>query len=402
MVQFAFRSGSKEDTISLIEALAHSTDKVQSEEIMVTYRSKYDIKPAWVEQVENLLVALEMYRIEEEKAISHLSDILTAYGIDVSAEEIRSTKAEEIRTTIREKAEGAIMAEEIQEAVQIIRVAYDGIEIAMKVGSGGIAAMQKAIDFLKGMLDYEKSLGKTSMRKLLLKGGDLQVLQFKTEDMRKVERMAKKYGILYSVLPDCNKTDGMSEVIFHTEAVPRVNMMIQKLKFGRIATFDDYLKNGDEKSLGKLMDFLRKQQGNEKSHTVEGDKVNSAIDGLIEKVGMFAMEKQAISVEQVKENFSINGEQAENVIKQLETIGVLGGRSEDGTHKVMMDKEAFTNRIRGYQSLADRMRAISASKNTNLSDVTISKKLIAEENDHAVKTRVPGTWGKECQICVAA
>ena len=90
VVQFAFRSGNKEDTISLIEALAHSTDKAESDEIMVTYRSKYDMKPAWVEQAENLLVALEMYRIEEEKAISHLSDILTAYGIDVSAEEIRN------------------------------------------------------------------------------------------------------------------------------------------------------------------------------------------------------------------------------------------------------------------------------------------------------------------------
>ena len=64
VVQFAFRSGSKEDTISLIEALAHSADKAESDEIMVTYRSKYDMKPAWVEQVENLLVALEMYRIE--------------------------------------------------------------------------------------------------------------------------------------------------------------------------------------------------------------------------------------------------------------------------------------------------------------------------------------------------
>ena len=84
------------------------------------------------------------------------------------------------------------MAEEIQEAVQIIRVAYDGIEIAMKVGSGGLGAMQKAIDFLKGMLDYEKSLGKPSMRKLLMKGGDLQVLQFETKDMKKVEKMA--YG----------------------------------------------------------------------------------------------------------------------------------------------------------------------------------------------------------------
>lgn len=209
------------------------------------------------------------------------------------------------------------MAEEIQEAVQIIRVAYDGIEIAMKVGSGGLGAMQKAIDFLKGMLDYEKSLGKTSMRKLLMKGGDLQVLQFETKDMKKVEKMAKKYGILYSVLPDVNKKDGLSEVIFHTEAVPRVNMMIQKLSFGRIATFDDYLKNGDEKQLGRLMDFLKSQKmGNEKVHTAEGARASATMDGLIEKVGLFAMEKQSISVDAVQENISINQSQAETVLKQ--------------------------------------------------------------------------------------
>lgn len=290
------------------------------------------------------------------------------------------------------------MAEEIQEAVQIIRVAYDGIEIAMKVGSGGINAMQKAIDFLKGMLDYEKTLGKTSMRKLLMKGGDLQVLQFETKDMKKVEKMAKKYGILYSVLPDVNKKDGLSEVIFHTEAVPRVNMMIEKLSFGRIATFDDYLKNGDEKQLGRLMDFLKSQKmGNDKAHTAESARASAAMDGLIEKVGLFAMEKQSISVDAVKENFSIDHAQAENVLKQLETIGVLGAKNEAGEHKVIMDKDAFINRIRGYQNLAERMMAVSASKNTNLSDVTISKTLIVQENDHAVKTRVPGTWGENAR-----
>ena len=290
------------------------------------------------------------------------------------------------------------MAEEIQEAVQIIRVAYDGIEIAMKVGSGGINAMQKAIDFLKGMLDYEKTLGKTSMRKLLMKGGDLQVLQFETKDMKKVEKMAKKYGILYSVLPDVNKKDGLSEVIFHTEAVPRVNMMIQKLSFGRIATFDDYLKNGDEKQLGRLMDFLKSQKmGNDKVHTAESARASAAMDGLIEKVGLFAMEKQSISVDAVKENFSIDHAQAENVLKQLETIGVLGAKNEAGEHKVIMDKDAFINRIRGYQNLAERMMAVSASKNINLSDVTISKTLIVQENVHAVKTRVPGTWGENAR-----
>ena len=78
-----------------------------------------------------------------------------------------------------------------------------------------------------------------------MRGGDLQVLQFATEDLKKVEKYAKKYGILYSVLPDANRKNGMTEIIFHTEAVPRANMILQKVG-GKIATFDDYLKNGDE------------------------------------------------------------------------------------------------------------------------------------------------------------
>lgn len=216
------------------------------------------------------------------------------------------------------------MADEIQEAVQIIRVAYDGIEIAMKVGSGGLSAMQKAVKLLIGMLDYEKNIGKTSMRKLLMRGGDLQVFQFKTEDMKRFARLAKKYGILYSTLPDVNEKDGLSEVLFHSEAVPRVNIMLQKLGFGRIAQFDEYLKNGDEQSLGSLMEFLQ-------------------------------------------------GQKRENDMVPTEEI-----------------LRAKTN-----QELTDRIQAVAAAKNLNLTDITISKNLIVKENDHAVKTRIPGTWGKQ-------
>lgn len=79
------------------------------------------------------------------------------------------------------------MSEEIREAVQIIEVAYDGIEIAMKVGSGGIAAMQKAIDFLKGMLDYEKSLGRTSY--LMGNDDDLQCI---ISAFKKVQKYAEE------------------------------------------------------------------------------------------------------------------------------------------------------------------------------------------------------------------
>lgn len=288
------------------------------------------------------------------------------------------------------------MAEEIQEAVQIIRVAYDGIEIAMKVGSGGLNALKKAADLLIGLLDYEKSIGKTSMRKLLSRGGDLQVFQFKSEDLKKFEKLAKKYGIMYATLPDVNTRDGMSEILFHSEAVPRVNMLMQKLGFGKVANFDDYLKNGNEESLGKLMDFLQSQKkGNELVHTEGSVRANVLMDGLIEKVGLYAMEKKNISVDSIKTDFSLEKDQAENVVKQLSAMGLLEHGDSEGSFRVVMDKEAFLNRIKGYQELADRIQAIANTKNMDLSDVTISKKLIVKESETAVKTRIPGTWGDQ-------
>ena len=289
------------------------------------------------------------------------------------------------------------MAEEIQEAIQIIRVGYDGLEIAMKISGGAIKEAKKALDFLIAVLEKEKTMGKIDMRNLLMKGGDLQVFQFNMEDLSKVEKMAKQYGILYSVLPDINKADGKSEIIFHTEAVPRVNMMVQKLKFGRIATFDDYLKNGDEKEMNKILSFLKEQKkGNERLHTAESAKANEMMDGLIEKVGLYAMEKSNISVEDVKEKFGVDKEEAENILGRLEKIGVLE-KGEDGMHKVVMDRDAFLNRFRGYRELVGRMQAAAVAQDKNFLDITITKKLIVEENDHAVKTRVPGTWGEEAR-----
>ena len=286
------------------------------------------------------------------------------------------------------------MAEEIIEAVQIIRVAYEGIEIAIRIGSGGLNAAQRVVETLIGLFEYEKTMGKTNMKNLLMKGGDLQVFQFKTEDKKQVEKMLKKYGILYSVLPDINKTDGLSEIIFHSEAVPRMNQLAKKLTHAKIATFDDYVNGGDVKGIEKLLKFLQGQKkGNALSHTEEDLQVNQAVDNLIQKIGMFATEKQEISVEEVRENFSIDVAEAENVLQQLCTLGLLDVSDANGKRKVLMDKQTFENRLQSYRTLADRIQAVAKSKDTSLEDVTISKTLIVSENDRAVKTRIPGTWG---------
>lgn len=290
---------------------------------------------------------------------------------------------------------------EISDAVQIIRVAYDGIEIAMKVGSGSIEMMQKAIDLIVGMLKYEKTMGKTNLKGMLQKGGDIQVLSFADEDLRKFKKMANKYGILYSIMPDAGRSDGITEVMFHSEAAPRVRMICQKLTDGRMFNIDEYLKNGSEEQLSQLLKHLEKEKIGKKGnkfplglHTEEAKAFDTAIDGLIKKIGTYAMEKNAVSVEDIKADFQIEEGQARDVVDKLAAIGVLDKPDEAGKYKVVMEKEAFDRRISRYQELTNRMRQIAAAKNTDLLDITITKKLIAEENDHAVKTRVPGLYGE--------
>lgn len=284
------------------------------------------------------------------------------------------------------------MADEISEAVQIIRVTFDSIEVAMKVGSGGLNTIKDLCLFLKGMLDYEKSMGKTSMRKLLMKGGDLQVLQFQESDLKKVKKMAKKYGILYSELPKIHKDSGMVEIVIHSEAVPRANLIIQKLGTGSLTSIEDYMKNSEQSDLGELLIFFEKQKSGN-AQTPSEEAADRAVDGLIEKVGMYAMEKEKVNIDDVREKFSIDEIQAKDILGKLTSMGAVENGESENTYKAVMDKDAFSNRIQGYKQLADRISAIQSYSNPSLTDITISKTLIAEENERAVKTRVPGTWG---------
>lgn len=103
VVQFAFKSANKDLTSQLIEVLRQSENETESTQIIQNYSAMILEKPNWVVQIENLLVALEMYRIEEEKAINRLADILSAYGINVTIEEIRRTDTEELLTKVKKE-----------------------------------------------------------------------------------------------------------------------------------------------------------------------------------------------------------------------------------------------------------------------------------------------------------
>ena len=151
------------------------------------------------------------------------------------------------------------MSDEISQAIQIIRLEFDGLRFGMDVTGGTVKQAKNLAVFIYALLTREKLQGKTSLKKMLSKDGSLQILKIREEDMKKFKKLAKKYGILYSKLPDINKSDGMTEVLFHTEAPPRINTLIEKLGNGSIENLMDYVRNGKDGDFEKVVDYLKKE-----------------------------------------------------------------------------------------------------------------------------------------------
>ncbi len=155
------------------------------------------------------------------------------------------------------------MSSEITDAVQIIHVLFEGADLCLRVTGKCLKPAAQLTKLIMGILAKEKMEGKTSMKNLLKRGGDMHVFKFPQEQLKKVETMAKKYGILYSLLPDFNK-DGMREMVFHAESLPRMNALIEKLKAGQVMGLEEYFQNTSDRDIDKFYEESQKGRKVEK------------------------------------------------------------------------------------------------------------------------------------------
>ncbi len=103
--QFAFATGDRELTDKLIDELA--ADGADKEAVLKKYSAVKGEQPDWINKVENLLVALEMYRLQEEKAVQTLEELLTAYGADLIVDEVKEMPRDEVMEHLRKQEEKA-------------------------------------------------------------------------------------------------------------------------------------------------------------------------------------------------------------------------------------------------------------------------------------------------------
>lgn len=84
---FASKTGDRERMNQLMEEFLQAENDTESQQMIQMYSSQYTVKQPWVEQIERLLVSLERYHLEEERAMQGLADILEAYGIPTTVSE---------------------------------------------------------------------------------------------------------------------------------------------------------------------------------------------------------------------------------------------------------------------------------------------------------------------------
>ena len=102
VVQFAFRTNDKELTNKLIDELTETG--ADRDTVCRKYQALTGSQLDWIQKIENLLVSLEMYRVQEEQAVKTLSELLSACGISMSEDEIRRTDTAKVQERVKKEA----------------------------------------------------------------------------------------------------------------------------------------------------------------------------------------------------------------------------------------------------------------------------------------------------------
>ena len=122
-------------------------------------------------------------------------------------------------------------------ADQIVRMSLNGAEVALRVSGAG--AKQASILIFRALKSAKNESARTRgairLANLARSGKKLDVTEIMDTDLRKFCTEAKKYGILYTILKDRNRTDGTTEIMYKSEDKEKLALIFDKLN---MATYD--------------------------------------------------------------------------------------------------------------------------------------------------------------------
>lgn len=134
-------------------------------------------------------------------------------------------------------------------AEQVVRMSLNGAEAALKLQAPRQKKLQNC--FSKALKDLSKQTKKTKgqvrLSNLVKSGKKLEIYQVADANLKRFCEQAKKYGMIYTVLKDRNKNDGITEVMVKAEDKAKIDRIFERLGLVPESVADVHLEKTKEK-----------------------------------------------------------------------------------------------------------------------------------------------------------
>lgn len=123
-------------------------------------------------------------------------------------------------------------------ADQFVRMNLQGIEIAANVAlkAGGMASKSLAVTLYAILTDRKKVKGKARLNTMLKSGKELKVFAIQYDDLKLFVKEAKRYGVMYCVLKEKHKRNGICDILVRAEDAAKITRIIDKFELATVDT----------------------------------------------------------------------------------------------------------------------------------------------------------------------
>ncbi len=136
-------------------------------------------------------------------------------------------------------------------ADQVMKMMLNGTEVLLKLS--GTGAKNAAVLLYSMARQQKKTKGSTRLESMLRSGKPLKVYTFKADDLPKFKEVAKQYGILYTILKEKDKTDGVFDVMVRADDESKIARITERFNLAQVdvATLRaEIVKEQEEKKKG--------------------------------------------------------------------------------------------------------------------------------------------------------
>lgn len=102
-------------------------------------------------------------------------------------------------------------------------------EEAIKLSGLGVKNLAAIVVAL--LNDKDKTQGKTAMKKLLKSGEPICIMQIKEKDLKRFDKEANNYGVLYVPVGDKTNDSGLCDIIAKQKDVTQLNYIMERLGY---------------------------------------------------------------------------------------------------------------------------------------------------------------------------